>query len=182
MDTETIVAVDRRAVLARLLREARPYYPRLLLALGLGVIAGLGPLSYTEAVNLVIQHVLAPPQPDWRILWFVVIGLFAVGEISNAASYGQNYLTAWSGQRLIANLRVALFSRVMRLPLGEFDRWRPGEFLARFTNDLSLMTDAISISLPQLIQTIITLLGALVILLSRLAADCCSWSARSRPP
>jgi subfamily B ATP-binding cassette protein MsbA len=167
LDTETIVAVDRRAVLARLLREARPYYPRLLLALGLGVIAGLGPLSYTEAVNLVIQHVLAPPQPDWRILWFVVIGLFAVGAISNAASYGQNYLTAWSGQRLIANLRVALFSRVMRLPLGEFDRWRPGEFLARFTNDLSLMTDAISISLPQLIQTIITLLGALVILFYR---------------
>jgi subfamily B ATP-binding cassette protein MsbA len=160
------VAVDRKAVLRRLLREARPYYPRLIVALVLGVIAGLGPLSYTEAFKLVIQDVIVGKH-DWRVLWFVVAGLFVVNVISNAASYGQSYLTAWSGQRLIASLRVALFSRVMHLPLGEFDKWRPGEFLARFTNDLALMTDAVSISLPQLIQTVITLLGALAILFYR---------------
>jgi subfamily B ATP-binding cassette protein MsbA len=160
------VAIDRKAVLRRLLREARPYYPRLIVALVLGVIAGLGPLSYTEAFKLVIQDVIVGKH-DWRVLWFVVAGLFVVNVISNAASYGQSYLTAWSGQRLIASLRVALFSRVMHLPLGEFDKWRPGEFLARFTNDLALMTDAVSISLPQLIQTVITLLGALAILFYR---------------
>jgi subfamily B ATP-binding cassette protein MsbA len=131
------------------------------------VIAGLGPLSYTEAFKIVIQRVIGGPQHDWRLLWFVVIGLFIVNVISNAASYGQNYLTAWSGQRLIANLRVRLFSRVLHLPLGEFDKWRPGEFLSRFTNDLALMTDAVSISLPQLFQTVITFLGALALMLYR---------------
>ncbi len=131
------------------------------------MIAGLGPLSYTEAFKIVIQRVIGGPQHDWRLLWFVVIGLFIVNVISNAASYGQNYLTAWSGQRLIANLRVRLFSRVLHLPLGEFDKWRPGEFLSRFTNDLALMTDAVSISLPQLFQTVITFLGALALMLYR---------------
>lgn len=131
------------------------------------MIAGLGPLSYTEAFKIVIQRVIGGPQHDWRLLWFVVIGLFIVNVISNAASYGQNHLTAWSGQRLIANLRVRLFSRVLHLPLGEFDKWRPGEFLSRFTNDLALMTDAVSISLPQLFQTVITFLGALALMLYR---------------
>jgi subfamily B ATP-binding cassette protein MsbA len=151
----------------RLLEEARPYYPRLLLSLLLGVIAGLGPLSYTEAFKLVIQRVIGGAQHDWRILWLIVVGLFVINAISNAASYGQNYLTAWSGQRLIANLRVRLFARVMHLPLGEFDKWRPGEFLARFTNDLALMTDVVSTSLPQLVQTTITFLGALAVMFYR---------------
>ena len=162
MDTEAIVALDRRAVLSRLLREARPYYPRLAVSLLLGVIAGLGPLAYAPAFKLVIDQVIDSRTHDLSLLYTIVVALFAVQLVSNAASYGQSYLTAWSGQRLIASLRVRLFERVLHLPLGEFDRWRPGEFLARFTNDLALMTDAASISLPQMFQTIITFIGALV--------------------
>jgi subfamily B ATP-binding cassette protein MsbA len=127
----------------------------------LGVLAGLGPLAYAPAFNLLIGRVIDSPHHDLHLLYLIAGALFIVNLISNAASYGQSYLTAWSGQRLIATLRVRLFERVLRLPLGEFDRWRPGEFLARFTNDLALMTDAASISLPQMFQTIITFLGSL---------------------
>jgi len=153
--------VNRGEIMRRLLREARPYYPRLLVSLFLGVLAGLGPLAYAPAFNLLIGRVIDSPHHDLHLLYLIAGALFIVNLISNAASYGQSYLTAWSGQRLIATLRVRLFERVLRLPLGEFDRWRPGEFLARFTNDLALMTDAASISLPQMFQTIITFLGSL---------------------
>ncbi|MEO9098401.1 MAG: ABC transporter ATP-binding protein [Candidatus Baltobacteraceae bacterium] len=152
---------SRREILTRLLREARPYYPRLFLSMGLGVLAGLGPLAYAPAFRLLISRVIDGGSQDLSLLYWIVGGLFAVNAVSNAASYGQSYLTAWSGQRLIASLRVRLFERVLHLPLGEFDRWRPGEFLARFTNDLALMTDAVSISLPQMFQTIITFVGSL---------------------
>jgi subfamily B ATP-binding cassette protein MsbA len=82
--------------------------------------------------------------------------------IGNVAGYGQSYLTAWSGQRMIATIRGRLFDHVNRLPLAEFDRWRPGEFMSRFSNDLALMTDAVSISLPQLIQVTVTFIAAVV--------------------
>jgi subfamily B ATP-binding cassette protein MsbA len=131
----------------------------------LGVVAGLGPLSYTFALQLIGNDVL--PHKDAQLLWMIVGALFVINLIASGASYGQNYLTAWSGQRLIANLRVRLFSGVMNLPLGAFDRWRPGEFLSRFTNDLGLMTDSVSISLPQLVQTVITFVGALAIMFYR---------------
>ncbi|MGH7716052.1 MAG: ABC transporter ATP-binding protein, partial [Vulcanimicrobiaceae bacterium] len=75
---------------------------------------------------------------------------------------GQNYLTAWCGQRLVARFRVELFARLMHLPLGLFERWRPGELISRLTNDLALMTDAVSVSFPQFVQATITFVAATV--------------------
>ena len=144
----------------RLLTEARPYYPRLAIALVLGVVAGLGPLALTKAFDLVITGVIVNPHHPIGLLIEVIVGVFIVNGISNLATYGQSYLTAWSGQRMIATLRVRLFERTMRMPMSEFDRWRPGEFIARFTNDLTLMTDALSVSLPQFFVTIVTLVGS----------------------
>jgi subfamily B ATP-binding cassette protein MsbA len=152
----------------------------------LGVVAGLGPLAYSPAFYLIVDRVFgggvpsqAPPRllsvvehvvdrafgayaHGFSVLWAVVIGLFVMNVLANGASYGQKYLTAWSGQRLVAGLRVRMFARVMRLPLPVFDRWRSGEFLSRFTNDLQLMTDAVSIALPEMFQTVVTFVGAVV--------------------
>ena len=146
----------------RLLEEARPYYPRLGLALVFGVIAGVGPLALTKAFGLIIDGVIKNPKHPTALLWYVIAGVFLVNLISNLATYGQGYLTAWSGQRLIATLRIRLFERTMRLPMSEFDRWRPGDLIARFSSDLSLMTDALSVALPQFFVTLVTLIGAVV--------------------
>jgi subfamily B ATP-binding cassette protein MsbA len=149
----------------RLLKEARPYYPRLVLALLLGVVAGLGPLALSKAFDLVIDGVINNPAHPVGLLLEVIVGVFIVNLISNLATYGQSYLTAWSGQRLIATLRSGLFERTMRMPMSEFDKWRPGEFIARFTNDLALMTDALCVAIPQFFVTLVTLVGALVAML-----------------
>ncbi len=129
--------------------------------MALGVLAGLGPLAYAPAFRLIIDRVFNGQSHDLVLMWEIVVALFVIGTVSNAASYGQKYLTAWSGQRMIANLRARMFARVLHLPLGEFDKWRSGEFLARFTNDLQLMTDAVSIALPEMFQCIITFFGAI---------------------
>ena len=162
MRPSTLSSAARVAVLRRLFREARPYYGRLALALLFGAIAGVGPTAYAWAIGGVENNVLAKRPPDIMFLWWVVIAMIVVAAATNAASYGQNYLTAWCGQRLVARFRVDLFSRLMHLPLGSFESWRPGELISRLTNDLGLMTDAVSISLPQFIQAGITFIAATV--------------------
>jgi len=142
------------------LREARPYYARLALSLVLGTVAGLGPLALTKAFPIVIDDVIGNPAHPVGILLLAMAGVFVVNLLSNLATYGQTYLTAFSGQRLISGFRVKLFERTMRMPLAEFDRWRPGEFVARFNNDLTLMTDAICVSLPQFFVTLVTLVAS----------------------
>ncbi len=87
--------------------------------------------------------------------------------IGNAASYGQAYLTAFSGQKMVATFRARMFDRIARMPLREFDRWRPGELQSRMSADLGLMTDAISISLPQFVQVTVTFIAALVYMIAR---------------
>ncbi|HEY0797995.1 MAG TPA: ABC transporter ATP-binding protein, partial [Candidatus Baltobacteraceae bacterium] len=123
---------------------------------------GLGPVAYSPAFRLIIDRVFNDPKHDMHVLWAVVIGLFVINVIASAAAYGNAYLAAWRGQRLVASLRVRLFARILRLPLGEFDRWRPGEFLSRLTTDLQLMIDAVSTAFPQMVQMLVTFIGATV--------------------
>ncbi len=129
------------------------------------MIAGIGPLALTKAFPLIIDGVIENPKHPIPLLLWVLAGVFVVNAIASVATFGQSYLTAWSGQRLIATLRVRLFERTMRMPMSEFDKWRPGEFIARFTNDLTLMTDALSVSLPQFFVTLVTLVGSIAFML-----------------
>ena len=110
------------------------------------------------------QHVVngstVPTSVNWGALWIVCGLIFLSQVVGNLAGYGQSYLTAWSGQRMIATLRARMFDHVNRMALADFDRWRPGEFMSRFSNDLGLMTDAVSISLPQMVQVTVTFVVA----------------------
>ena len=150
----------------RLLREARPYYPRLAVGSLLGVLAGIAPLTLAQ-VAVYLQSDVLVPKPNWDVLLLVVLLILVSQIIGNAAAYGQAYLTAFSGQRMVATFRARMFDRVARMPLREFDRWRPGEMQARMSSDLGLMTDAISISLPQFVQVTFTFLAALVYMVAR---------------
>ena len=167
--------MDRRSVLRRLLREARPYYARIVVAMLLGVIAGALPMALLKLPELLTKRVLIVDSPAgaaihrhivWPELWLVVAIILGSQIFGSLAGYGQSYLTAWSGQRMIASFRARLFDRVNRMPLLEFDKWRPGEFISRFTSDLGLMTDAVSISLPQGVQVTVQFVAALVYMFS----------------
>ena len=150
--------------LRRLLAEARPYASNLILGTLLGVLAGIAPLTLARVAGLLQASVLVP-HPDWSML-AVVVGLIVASQlIGNAAGYGQAYLTAFAGQRMVMTFRARMFDRITRMPLPVFDRWRPGEFQARMSSDLALMTDAISISLPQFVQVTVTFIGALLYML-----------------
>lgn len=155
--------MTQQATLSRLAREARPYYARIAIALILGTLAGVLSLVAPLAFGTIVERVLAPARghrPEVNFLYFALVATFAALILANLATYFQTYLTAWSGQHLIARWRVALFSRVLNLPLGEFDKWRPGELISRFSTDLQLMTDAVSVSLPQFVVAVVTFVSS----------------------
>jgi subfamily B ATP-binding cassette protein MsbA len=168
--------VERSEVLRRIFHEARPYLGRIAVAMLLGIIAGVAPTVLLQLPGLLMtrvihyQHVVngvqAATTVDWGALW-LVCGLILLSQVvGNLAGYGQSYLTAWSGQRMIATLRARMFDHVNRMALADFDRWRPGEFMSRFSSDLALMTDAVSISLPQMVQVSVQFIAALVYMVS----------------
>ncbi|HEY4439327.1 MAG TPA: ABC transporter ATP-binding protein [Candidatus Elarobacter sp.] len=149
----------------RLLREARPYYGRLALGTFFGVIAGAAPLMLAKVAGYLRADVLVP-NPNWNVLVLIVVLIVVSQIVGNAAGYGQAYLTAFAGQKMVATFRARMFYRIARMPLREFDRWRPGELQSRMSADLNLMTDAMSISLPQFVQITVTFIGALVYIIA----------------
>ncbi len=157
--------MSRRSILERLATEARPYYPRIALAMGIGIFAGVLSIVPPLAFRIIINQVLVPTKghaPDLRAL-YLSLGMTSIALVlANGAIYAQTYLTAWSGQHLVARLRVRLFDRLLNLPLGEFDRWRPGELIARFATDLQIMIDAVSVSVPQLVVALATFVSSFV--------------------
>ncbi len=155
--------MNSRSILYRLAREARPYYGRLAVAMAMGVLAGVLSIVPPLSFRIIINDVLIPARghvPDLRAL-YLALGLTSVALVlGNAAIYGQTYMTAWSGQNLVARLRVRLFARLLNLPLGEFAKWRPGELIARFSTDLQMMIDAVSVSVPQLVVALATFISS----------------------
>jgi hypothetical protein len=86
VETTLPAAIDRKAVLIRLLREGRPYYPRLILSMLFGIVAGSGVLVFPPAFQLVVTRVVSDQNHDLRLLWEVVAGVFVVTALANAAS------------------------------------------------------------------------------------------------
>ena len=156
--------MTRRETVARLARDARPYYPRLGLAFALGAIGGLTNLVAPWGFGQIINRVITARHPDVHALYQMLVVIFVALIVGAVATYGQTYLMAWSGQHLIAKMRALLFERILRLPLGEFAKWRPGELISRFNSDLQIMTDAVTTSLPQLLTNSVTFLSSFIVM------------------
>ena len=154
-----------RGTLARLAGDARPFLPSLILSVLLGTVAGLLPLIPPWGLGQLITHVVVAKPPELDVLYVVLGAVWLSLVLAGFATYGQNYLMASSGQALIARLRNRVFERVLRLPLGEFDKWRPGELIARFNTDMQIMTDAVSTSLPQVITNTVTFLSSFIFMM-----------------
>lgn len=154
--------MTRSQTLRRLAQDARPYYPRLAIALLLGILAGVSVLVIPHAFAIVQGEIFQAKNPNAQPLYRALALIFLSQFIAAFATYSQTYLNAWCGQHIIANMRVRLFDRILHLPLAQFDRWRPGELIARFNSDLQLMTDAVTVSLPQLVQNTAQFIGTIV--------------------
>lgn len=157
--------MTRKNTLLRLAHDARPYLASVVIGVVLGAIGGLLGLIPPWGLGQLINHVVIARPPQMQVLYAVLLIVWLALAITALTQYGSTYLLAHSGQSLIARLRVRLFERLLHLPLGEFDKWRPGELIARFGTDLQMMTDAVSISLPQFIQNTVTFVSSFAVML-----------------
>jgi ATP-binding cassette, subfamily B, bacterial AbcA/BmrA len=75
------------------------------------------------------------------------------------------YLLSFVGQKIVARLRERMWVKLIRLPVSYFDQQSSGETVSRVVNDTSVVRALISDHFPQFITGIISIIGAVVILL-----------------
>src|ERR687887_1254634 len=131
-----------------------------------------------SAVSLLVATAtaLAPPwlakfavddgivKHDLGRLWWIVAAFVVAGLANWGMSYAQTYLTGWVGERILADLRVQLFSHLQRLSLGFFERNRAGVIISRLTNDVEAIDQLVTDGVTSLVQNTLTLVGTAILL------------------
>lgn len=98
-------------------------------------------------------------------LSIIILALLASYILDGALTFLQSWLMAGISQRIVTNLRQALFDKLQKLPIAYFDSRTHGELMSRLTNDIDNVSNSISQSTTQLMSGGIVLLGSLVMML-----------------
>jgi ABC-type multidrug transport system fused ATPase/permease subunit len=101
---------------------------------------------------------------DLGKLWWIVGAFVLAGLLNWAMSYVQTYLTGWVGERILADLRIALFRHLQRLSLGFYERTRAGVIISRLTNDVEAIDQLVTDGVSSLVQNSLTLIGTAILL------------------
>ncbi len=144
----------------RLLVYVRPYAGRMVFGLICMIIAAAAYLVVPWLIKNVVDEVLQAK--DLGMLNLVVVAILMVFLIRGFATYGQTYTMSYIGQRVIIDIRQALFKHLQRLDQAYFDRRKTGQIMSNLTNDVGALQTAIVDNLISLITEAVTLIGSLV--------------------
>lgn len=87
--------------------------------------------------------------------------IYAVGV---SATFAYTQLMARVSQRFVFDIRHDLFSHLETLPLSFFDRWKHGDIMSLFTNDIDTILDAMNNSFSSVIKNSIQITGTMVLI------------------
>ncbi|GAB2536707.1 ABC transporter ATP-binding protein [Gracilibacillus alcaliphilus] len=92
----------------------------------------------------------------------LIIGIFILHALIDGFSA---YALAFVGQKVVAGLRESIWSKLIRLPVRYFEQQPSGESVSRVINDTGIVKDLVSQHFPQFISGLISIIGAVIILL-----------------
>jgi subfamily B ATP-binding cassette protein MsbA len=148
-------------VYLRLLGYVRPYWLHLLAAML--CMAAYSALNGSMALLLrpVVDRVFMAR--DERLLFILplVVVLLALGK--GMADYGQSYLMANVGQKVIRDLRDALYQHMQVLSLSFFNRHSTGVLISRITNDVGLVQGSVTKAVTGLLKDSLTIVALVAV-------------------
>jgi ATP-binding cassette, subfamily B, bacterial MsbA len=94
--------------------------------------------------------------------------LFLVGIFLIQAAFAalQSYLLSYVGERIVLDLRTSLYRQLQRLSLDFYDKRRVGDVVSRLTSDVTQMRALLTTNLTSLLNQVLTLIGAIAIVLT----------------
>jgi ATP-binding cassette, subfamily B, bacterial len=151
---------DKHVPLRRIGRLFIPYRVRLGGLLGLIVLGSVlsvaSPFLLREAINKgIVKH-------DLTLLSWLVGGMIALAVINSVISVAQTWISNQVGQRVMHDLRAAVFAHLQRMSLAFFTRTRSGEVQARIAYDIGGIDDVVTSTATSTVSTVATVLATVV--------------------
>src|SRR5882757_890143 len=153
----------RKTELRRIARLFRPYRVRLSAVLALILVsAGLGMVS-----PFLLRQVLdtAIPDKDTTLLTWLVLGMIGISIATGALGVAQTWISNVVGQRVMHDLRSAVYRHLQRLSLAFFTRTRTGEVQSRIANDIGGVQNVVTTTATSIVSNVTTVLATVVAML-----------------
>src|ERR1700681_2450193 len=155
-------AARRLSPLLALVPYGLRYRGRILASLGALVLASVATLAVPLAVRRMIDFGFAPENAGFIDRYFEIMLL--VAAVLAAASALRYYLVITLGERVVADLRAALFAHVIALSPAFYDRERVGEIVSRLTADTTQIKSAFGASASVALRNFVLFLGAVAMM------------------
>ena len=138
----------------------RPYKGRLGAVLGLITLSALlgivSPFLLREVLDVAI------PQGDTTLLVQLVAGMIFISVATGVLGVGQTWLSNSVGQRVMHDLRAAVYAHLQRLSLAFFTRTRTGEVQSRIANDIGGVQNVVTSTATSIVSNVTTVVATIV--------------------
>lgn len=159
---ETLPPKRKVGELRRLGRFLKPY--RLFVVgamLALTVAAGTV-LTIGQGVRRLVDDGFAAGNVE--LLNQSLIALLVIVVILAAATYARFFFVSWLGERVVADIRKAVFEHTLRLDPTFYETMRVGEVMSRLTADTTLIQSVVGTSASMALRNVLLVIGGLVML------------------
>lgn len=166
---------DFRGAVAKLLNYVAEYRNTLivviLFAIASTVFSIVGPKILGQAVTLLYEGVIGQMTGSGVGIDFSGIGnllllLTGLYLISSFFTFIQGWLMSSVSQKVTYKLRLEISEKINRLPLKYFDKASHGDVISRITNDVDVISNTLNQSLMQIITSVVTCIGVIVMMLT----------------
>ena len=123
-------------------------------------------LATTEIARGFAASIAGTGGIDFDYILNVIITLLILYVISAIMRYLQSFIMTGVTNKVTYGLRKDISEKINRMPLGYFDRVQSGEVLSRITNDVETVSGNLNQSIVQVITSVTTLIGVVIMMLT----------------
>ena len=147
----------------RLLRYALPYWralgASLLMIMAVSVLINYLPVLIKQLTDTCLLDTAASAETRLDRLAHLSLIYLIIAVAGYSLRYLQGILTAWIGQQIIYDLRIAVFKKTLRLQQAWFDRMPVGSLITRVTSDIERLENFVTEGVVGTVADLFMLLG-----------------------
>ncbi len=158
---------DTRGTLRRLLAFLGPFKYLILLVSVLCVVSNLlslwGPHLAGSAIN---EAAAGKGQVDFERVWYYAKRMLICYAASSLITVGIHTIMMNVSRRTAKNMRQQVFDKLMRLPVGFFDRNQAGDIISRVSYDIDVISTSMATDVVSILTSVVTVVGSVVMMIS----------------
>ena len=149
-----------KRLMGYIFKSYTPHVIIVVICIFIGVFASIqGTLFMQTLIDSYIMPLIGQENPDFSGLWSAIVRVGCFYAIGALAGYAYNRIMVNVSQGTLRNIRNDMFGKMESLPIKYFDTHAHGDIMSCYTNDIDTLRQMISQSMPQLLNSAITIVS-----------------------